>query len=109
MDGLLEPMNFGDSRLAFDRLHTGTFVAGAAALSAAVMTCVTRRMPRTLVQPPPLTGVCKSGIVAMSRPASLSFRAQRATVLKVNCLESQEGWSTSAEAWRAQRARVSDA
>ena len=44
-------MKFGEIRLAFDRLHIGTFVAGAAALSAAVRTCVTRRIPRTPVPP----------------------------------------------------------
>ena len=48
MSGVSWPMKFGDGRLAFDKLHSGTFIAGAAALSAAVWTCVTRRIPRTL-------------------------------------------------------------
>ena len=51
MVGVLWPIKFGDARLAFGRPHTVTFVAGAAALSAAVRTCVTRRIPRTLVHP----------------------------------------------------------
>ena len=34
MDGVPWPLKFGDSGLAFDRLHTGTFVAAAAVRTA---------------------------------------------------------------------------
>ena len=59
-------MKFGYVRLAFDGLHSGTFVAGAAALSAAVGTCVTRRIPRILV-PPRLS--CRDNPTAPSDPS----------------------------------------
>ena len=68
-------MKFGDVRLAFDRLHSGTFVAGAAALSAAVGTCATRRIPRTLVPPPPPPRLsCRDNPTAPSDDPSPSNR-----------------------------------
>ena len=68
MEGVLWPIKFGDSRLAFDRLHTGTFVAGAAALSAAVRTCTTRRTTRRITSPPPPRFSCLDNPTAPSGP-----------------------------------------